>query len=280
MKILYVSDLDGTLLRSDETTSEYTNHKLNKLTRQGMLFSYATARSLVTAQKVTKGLDARIPLIVYNGAFVMDNVTGERLISNYFDKSVEQVLDQLIAHDIYPIVYAFIDDVERFTYIEDKCSKAELDFIASRKDDKRANPKVDIRELYAGNIFYITCIDEEEKLKGMYEKYKNQYHCVYQRDIYSGEQWLEIMPLHTSKANAVMQLKKYLDCDKVVVFGDGKNDIDMFEIADECYAVENAVDELKQIATAVIGSNNEDSVVKWLERNEYEQKMILHRGKF
>lgn len=39
----------------------------------------------------------------------------------------------------------------------------------------------------------------------------------------------------------------------------------MFEIADECYAVENAVDELKEIATAVIGNNNEDGVAHWLE---------------
>ncbi len=267
MKTLYVSDLDGTLLRSDETTSEYTNQTLNKLIDHGMLFSYATARSLVTARKATKGLDAKIPLIVYNGAFVVDNVTGERLISNFFDDSVTDVLDELIAHDVYPIVYSFIDDVEKFTYIPKKSSKAELDFIATRKGDKRANPKADIRELYAGDIFYITCIDEEEKLEALHEKYKDQYHCVYQRDIYSGEQWLEIMPLHTSKANAIKQLKEYLGCDKLVVFGDGRNDIDMFEIADECYAVENAVEELKRIATAVIGSNNEDSVVKWLEKS-------------
>lgn len=39
MKTLYVSDLDGTLLRSNETTSEYTNHVINTLTAQGMLFS-------------------------------------------------------------------------------------------------------------------------------------------------------------------------------------------------------------------------------------------------
>ena len=72
-KILYVSDLDGTLLRSNETVSEYTSKTLNDLTSEGVLFSYATARSIVTAKKVTKGLDAKIPLIVYNGAFIIDN---------------------------------------------------------------------------------------------------------------------------------------------------------------------------------------------------------------
>ena len=100
MKTLYVSDLDGTLLRSNETTSEYTNEKLNHLTEKGMLFSYATARSYHTARKVTKGLEAKIPLIIYNGAFIIDNVTGEILLSNYFDKDVTDILDELIKNNI------------------------------------------------------------------------------------------------------------------------------------------------------------------------------------
>lgn len=88
MKTLYVSDLDGTLLRSDEKTSEYTNTVINRLTGRGMLFSYATARSLITAKKVMSGIKAKIPLIVYNGAFVIDNLTDETLISNYFGDCV------------------------------------------------------------------------------------------------------------------------------------------------------------------------------------------------
>ena len=59
MKTLYVSDLDGTLLRSDETISTYSAETLNALTKKGMLFSYATARSYHTARKVTKGLEPR-----------------------------------------------------------------------------------------------------------------------------------------------------------------------------------------------------------------------------
>ena len=75
------------------------------------------------------------------------------------------------------------------------------------------------------------------------------------------------MPQNASKANAIRQLKEHLNCDRVVAFGDGENDVDMFEIADEGYAVENAVDELKAIATQVIGSNDEDAVAKWLMQN-------------
>lgn len=271
MKTLYLSDLDGTLLRSNETTSEYTNSVINKLTQKGMIFSYATARSLITAKKATKGINVKIPLIVYNGTFIIDNITGEILVANYFDKSILNVLDTLFENNVYPIVYAYIKGEEKFSFVTSKCTKGMTFFLNSRKGDIRTNGVATFEELKKGGIFYIACIDSTEKLKPIYEKYRDIFHCVFQRDIYSNEQWLEIMPKTASKSNAIIQLKKLLGCEKLVVFGDGKNDIDMFNIADECYAMENAVDELKEIATAVIGNNNEDSVAKWLE-NRFQSK--------
>lgn len=267
MKTLYVSDLDGTLLHSNEKTSDYTNTTINTLVNRGMLFSYATARSFQTSHKVTKGLDAKIPLIIYNGAMVVDNEDGTFLLKNFFHHDITDLLDDLFDNHIFPIVYAFIDGEEKFSYIPSKCTPGMSDFIDSRKNDNRAHPVDNVSDLSDGDVFYITCIDEKHKLEPLFEKYKNKYHCVFQVDIYTQTQWLEIMPKEASKANAVKQLQKYLDCDNLVVFGDGKNDIDLFEIADESYAVENAVDDLKNIATAVIESNNEDGVAKWLSKH-------------
>ena len=253
MKTLYVSDLDGTLLRSDETTSEYTNSVINNLTDRGMIFSYATARSLITAKKVTNGLRAEIPLIVYNGSFIVDNVTGEVLVANYFDESVRAVLDDLFGNQIFPIVYARIDGMEKFSYVPELCTDGMKKFLLSRQGDIRTNVVKSAENLKVGDI--------------LYDKYKDKFHCVYQKDIYTDEQWLEIMPLAASKANAIKQLQKLLGCDRVVVFGDGRNDIDMFELADESYAVQNADEQLERYATAVISSNDEDGVAHWLEDN-------------
>ena len=274
MKTLYVSDLDGTLLRSNEATSEYTNNVINRLTDRGIYFSYATARSLITAKKATNGINAKIPLIVYNGTFVIDNVTEEILISNYFDGSIYLLLDELFANKIYPIVYAYIEGKEKFSFIPKLCTPGMKKFVNSRSGDIRTNIVNTTDDLKLGNIFYITCIDEPEKLKPIYDEYKDRFHCVYHTDIYTNEQWLEIMPLEASKSNAIKQLQSFLECEKVVVFGDGKNDIDMFELADESYAVENAHEDLKKHATAIIQSNEEDGVAKWLER------MYLEKGCF
>lgn len=265
MKVLYVSDLDGTLLRSDEKTSAYTNQVINELTDKGMLFSYATARSYSTAAKVTKGLNAPIPIITYNGAVILQNDTYDIITKNIFSVAEkDEILCTLLSQNVYPIVYAFICEKEKFSYVAKKCNTATTEFLLTRKGDARENPVETESDLGIGDVFYFTCIDTYEKLEPLYLKFKDKFHCIFQKDIYSGEQWLEIVPKTVSKANAVLQLKEYLGVDRIVAFGDGMNDIDMFEIADEAYAVENAVDELKSIATGIIGSNNSDGVAKWL----------------
>jgi hydroxymethylpyrimidine pyrophosphatase-like HAD family hydrolase len=61
-------------------------------------------------------------------------------------------------------------------------------------------------------------------------------------------------------------MKEEYGFEKLVVFGDSVNDLSMFRIADEAYAVANAIAELKQAATAVIGSNEEDAVACFLQK--------------
>ncbi len=264
MKTLFVSDLDGTLLNDGVKTSAYTNAVINGLVDKGMLFSYATARSFQTAHKVTAGLNAKIPLIIYNGTMVVDNADGSFLLQNFFGADIRALLKDLLVHHIYPIVYSLINKEEKFSYIPGKCTQGMQRFIKTRQYDMRRNCVASERELFNGDIFYITCIGEEDILAPFFDKYKKWYHCVFQADLYTGDQWLEIMPLNASKSNAAKQLKELYGCDRLVAFGDGKNDIDLFEAADEAYAVANAMPELKAVATGIIESNIHDGVARWL----------------
>lgn len=267
MKILYVSDLDGTLLNSKQKTSDYTNQIIEKYVNQGMLFSYATARSYYSAKPATMGLNAKIPLILYNGAFIIDNQTQEILLSHFFsNEEVIELSTYFNNHCFYPIVYSFKNKQEIFSYNQKLSTLEELSFVSTR-NDIRKTPINNNKDLYDGDIFYISCISTKEILDPFYYQLKNHYQCLYSKDIYSQDWWLEILPQKVSKAHAIIQLKKYLKADKVIVFGDGKNDISMFKVADESYAVENACEELKEIATAIIGHHDQDAVARWIEEN-------------
>ena len=269
-KILYVTDLDGTLLNKQERISSFSIQIINDLVKKGMLFTYATARSLVSASKVTKGLSTNIPIIAYNGAFIFQPSTGEIISKEDFNgeerSRVKEVLNQ---HHISPLVYSFIDGVEKVSWIPQNENDGIRRYLCMRQGDKRFRAVTDTEELYVGDMFYFTCIGEKEELQPVFDIFSgdSRYRCMMQQELYRPEYWCEIMPAQATKANAIQKLKNRWGCTGVISFGDAINDIPMFEISDECYAVENAVDELKAVATGIIESNEEDGVAKWLIHN-------------
>lgn len=265
MKTLYLSDLDGTLLGSGARLSPFTAAAIGDLVARGMLFSYATARSYQTARRVTAGLEARIPLIVYNGAMVVESTDGSFLLQNFFAPGGEPPTEELLSGDVYPIVYAFVDGKETCSFLWERCSDEAKRFLDTRAGDPRLRPVSRETELLQGEVFYLSCIDRPQKLLPFYTRYRERFPCLFQQDLYTGDTWLEILPPGASKANAARQLKALLGCRRLVAFGDGLNDLDLFALADEAYAVENAVPELKAAATGVIGRNDADSVARWLQ---------------
>lgn len=232
-----------------------------------MQFTYATARSLVSASVVAQGLSTTIPVIAYNGVLIINPATGEVLSSlSFTEEEAAYVRKTLQAHGAAPLVYSYVDGVERVSYREDRVNEGIQRYLDMRKGDKRFRPLADENGLYQGDIFYFTCIADKEELLPLYEIFANdnRYRCTLQQELYRPEFFLEIMPKKASKAEAIKKLKELWRCDKVVSFGDAINDIPMFEISDECYAVENAVPQLKALATGVIAANDADGVAKWL----------------
>lgn len=268
--ILYVTDLDGTLLNKHDSINPYSIQVINDLVDKGMLFTYATARSLVSATKVTKGLSTNIPVIAYNGAFIFKPSSGEILSREDFTpQERSKVRQTLERYSISPMVYSFIDGIERVSWIPEYENEGVRRYLSKRLNDKRFRAVTDRDSLYEGEMFYFTCIGEKEELLPVYDIFSNdpRYRCTIQQELYRPEYWCEIMPANASKFNAIKKLKDMWGCEKVISFGDAVNDIPMFEISDECYAVSNAADELKAVASAVIESNEEDGVAKWLAAN-------------
>lgn len=93
-----------------------------------------------------------------------------------------------------------------------------------------------------------------------------------------GWYWLTVHDHRATKDQAIRILLEEwgLDGSELVVFGDSSNDIKMFQVADHAIAVANATDELKRYATQVIGSNNEDSVIKFI-RDDWQRWSRAHR---
>lgn len=270
MTTLYVSDLDGTLLTRNHEISPFSAGVIQDLIDNHIHFTYATARSFASAQAVTAGLRPRLPVIVNNGAFIMDPATGVPLFSAYFQQEEKMEVARLLArHQLFPLVYSQQEGVERVCWLTGKENEGMRYYFRQRPGDKRFQPLSSPEGLYAGDVFYLICMGERDTLLPVYEALRDHphYQCILQQELYRTEYWCEIMPKPATKANAILKLKEKLGCTRVVCFGDGLNDLPMFAVADECYAVSNAVETLKAASTGIIGANSEDGVACWLKEH-------------
>ena len=270
MNTLVISDLDGTLLNTQGQLSDFTVEAVNSVIRRGVHFTYATARSLNSSLALTNRLHLTLPVITYNGACIKRPSTGEIVDIQRLDETqIETAAEVLRRFGVSPLVYTFLDGEEKVLWVRGAESEGMLHYLNSRNGDGRMLPVDSFDDLFCGEIFYITCIeDARETLEPVRDNLRSDsFTCILQQEIYRPEFWLEIMDVRVSKAHALDTLKLLTDMDRVVAFGDSINDAPLFEAADECYAVRNAVEALKRVADDVIESNDEDGVARWLLEN-------------
>lgn len=271
MKTLFISDLDGTLLTAKETISAYSLGELNRMIDEnGLQFTYATARSLNSAAKACWGLRQNLPVVLYNGALIMQPATREVLYNNHF--SYEQLVflkGEFERFGLHPLIYSFSGGNERVSWMQGKETSGVLRYLDRRRGDVRFRPIQGEQDLFGDDFFYFTCISTKEELDGLYASVcsRADFKCIYERETYHTDYWCEIMPAGTSKGTAAVRLKEFLHADRLVAFGDAPNDRELFLCADESYAVKNADEDLKAIATGVIGYSEEDAVAKFIAAN-------------
>ena len=270
-KTLYVSDLDGTLMHKDLKISDFSVRTINALVGKGVAFTYATARSISSAGTITKDLMLKLPVITRNGAVLADNNTGKIIEKALFtEKEVEMLKEMLPELPKTGFVSCYFGDDMKKVFAGSLHTAELQGYLDYYKDDPSVVTVSDLSEMFMGNPGYVTIIGNKDEIEPLYIRTReyNGWECMFQKDIYRDEYWLEIAPRNSSKAKSILKLKEEYGFDKLVVFGDSANDIPMFKIADEAYAVSNAVDELKALATGIIGSNEEDAVAVYLSKAE------------
>ena len=116
-------------------------------------------------------------------------------------------------------------------------------------------------------ITNISALGQFDAVQNIVDQVQTQEHLVAYRgggmeatNVY----WLDIHHSEGSKGAALLQLKADLGASNVLCFGDSDNDLSMFETADEAYAPENSLDEIKAAATSVIGHHDDDGIAHFL----------------
>ena len=277
MKTLYISDMDGTLLQSDGTLSEYSKEKLNEFYKKGIPFSIATARSMVSAMPILDGVHFAAPVVLMNGVFVYDTETKRAVKYHEIEHSVlQKVLDYFYEKNLHPFMFLYSDDYKlsiKYTEFDNDGMK---EFYDMRVDmlDGRFTQTDDLTNIEKGqHPVYVNYYALPEFLDDIVEKLKSipEIDFAYYKDSYSEDWLIEIYSHTASKANGAKEVAEIIGADTITAFGDNLNDIIMLKGADTSVAVENAVPQVKEIADVIIENNNDNSVVKYIMAKENAQ---------
>ncbi|GAB6169053.1 Cof-type HAD-IIB family hydrolase [Clostridium carnis] len=268
---LFISDLDGTLLNSNQEISTYSKKKLNDLIENGLNFTVATARTPATVVDIVNGINIKIPAVLMNGVLIYDLKKQEYIKVNEISKDiVKKVINVFDKYNKNYFLYA-IRNNHLFVYHKDfTCSMEENFFLERCNKSLKTFLKVKNynEALIESKVINFIIFDKYEVVKAIYNELINMegLHVDYYKDLYGDGFYLDAYSSKASKANGIKYLYRYIKSDKLITFGDNVNDIPMFKISHECYAMSNATNEIKEIATSVIESNNDDGVVKFIEK--------------
>lgn len=271
-RILLASDLDGTLLHPGGMLSPATIDAVNGYVSGGGLFTYATARSYLSASRVTAGLDLRQLLATYHGAVIVEPATGRPRSAATLPEPMVRAALALASADpaVQPILYLTLDGADRVLWIAEGSIPLVEAYMAQRAGDPRLLPQRDWSRAPLDAVFEVSLVGDRANLESLRAAVPADAPChhVLSEDAYLPGAWLlEFTAEGGTKGAALGALKQELGADQLVCFGDNHNDLPMFAIADHAVAVANAAPEVLAAADEVTEANHADGVARWIRRN-------------
>jgi Cof subfamily protein (haloacid dehalogenase superfamily) len=271
-ELLYVSDLDGTLLDMHGNFPRAWVDRLNRMIDRGLKFTIATARNYDSAHPILHEVNLQLPVILFNGAYLTHFKTGENLEqSNYIQRDVAYELLELVASlEQDPFIYTF--DERHRLYYRNATNEGSQAYLKSLEGDGRLQYVDEYQFTDNEQIAGLLLIDTPAVLDPVHRQLRKRFpdnlNLYFAKDIARPKfHWLQMFHHHADKGKMLRTLSQHLETplSQIVVFGDYLNDLEMFEIAGKAIAVGNALPEVQAVAHQVIGTNASGAVLDYLE---------------
>lgn len=249
---LIVTDLDGTLLNDQSEVSPANKQAIIKALNLGHRVVLASGRPYPFVKLIAQGIDERVHSVAYNGA----------------------------AYDLDTTVYHPLEYSELLNTI-DLLTQYEAQFII-KSDDTYYHHNLNDQRFVSHNItvhnvntlyqhsqnklmkgLIIKGYLSENTLKTISELLKESYTVHYYPNM-----GIEFNQKHHNKQTALHKIMSYAKINKedLIVFGNDRNDLSMFEIAHTKIATSNATDEVKQAANFISVDCNDSAIAYGLEQ--------------
>ena len=246
-RMLFVTDLDGTLLDPNGVVEGRSEVALRRLSEAGVVVAVATGRRLESARRKTVGMEFLDWIISSNGAVTFDAHRG--LVSRVSMISEPRTLGVLNA-----LAHIKLADCRAELLIDGLLKEVDardLDPDATRRETKLVSMSLDVRS-----------VESQESLGSLVQRLDGL--CDVHR---SSAPRLDLTACGVSKASALRHLCRRVGIARsdTIACGDNSNDAQMLRWANLGVAVSNASDEVLALADAVTHSSAEFGVARLAE---------------
>ena len=260
-------DIDDTLNPSNGTTTEYTREVMKKLKDKVIKVVVNTGRSAKYA--VEKSIEAGLSeyIISSNGAEVYNYHERKEIFSKPISKEdILAIYDYCVTHNMTIILNCL---EKRYINIKDYKYNNEPAIYFEDINEVIDNNKINQLVILSSNFDRMLVLPNmfKEKFPSL-KVVHSSIGLIEEKRVPGKEYYHDLVLENTAKSTGIVELLDYLgiDSEKAIAIGNGYDDICMCDVVGTSVAVENANQTLKEVATYITDSAENDGVAKILEK--------------
>lgn len=255
---LIAIDIDGTLLNSQHQITSEVKKAIQEAKEAGVKIVIATGRPLSGVKHILKDLhllEKGDYVITFNGGLVQETATGKDIVHeglNYEDYLELEYLARTLNLPMHAStkegIFTANRDIGKYTIYESQLVDAPVFY---------RTPE----EMKDKEVIKVMMVDEPEKLDAQIPHIPSHITDKFNL-VKSAPFYLEVTPKTVNKGKAIQHLCDLLGCslEETMAIGDQENDRAMLEVAGVAVVMENGHPAMKEIATHITKSNDEDGV--------------------
>src|SRR5437868_6028748 len=260
IKLLAI-DLDGTLLTPQRQITPRTLAAVRAAQEAGIVVTIATARRYCNTAPIASTLGLDIPLILCDGALIVEHPGGRVLHTHPLRADVaQQLVDILVQHSVQPVVHHMNGTIEEMWLGPVDFDTLWLEsYLAAFPENIRRLPYSDLCAGHPDPLRVVAFASEElvYELIPAVSTLPISWDAIRRGNFGWAE--LAMMAPGCSKADGVMALAGRLGIPltQVMAIGDNTNDREMLQVVGWGVAMGHAAEAIKQSAQAITTSNTE-----------------------
>lgn len=247
---MIISDLDGTLLSFDNKVRDDDINAIHAALDHGINFCLASGRKDLDIQAVAKIIGGnKFHRISQNGAFVFSSDDHELHRTSFEPAIAKKLYERIIGEDVITILSTI--DKEYVEVKDEVIRKIEERLFSPIEEEKDLKEKIG-KSIHTSKII----INGAEKtIRQLQKKLMDTFPDELDTFI-SESKILDVMPKNISKGNAIKILMENvgLSSNEIACIGDSYNDIPMFKLTKNSFAMSSAHPDVKKEAKFVVGT--------------------------